>query len=219
MKAAFVHKNNYRTFKKALKEVSLETIILLRAEQAKEGTITFEELIEDKAPRAPDIDFDPDNDLATLLYTGGTTGLPKGVMLTHNNLVSDALCTLYANGENEEDKALFGTTVNLSILPLCHSFGFLVLIVASIGAAMLVMFQSFNAAEVLEAIEYYQVSTYVAVPVMYQMLVNHPDFYERDLSSIETSNSGSAALPPEIAKKWSDAKEFYKQNKKQILLS
>jgi long-chain acyl-CoA synthetase len=66
------------------------------------------------------------------------------------------------------------------------------------------MFQSFNATEVLEAIEYYKVSTYVGVPVMYQMLVNHPDFYERDLSSIETSNSGSAALPPEIAKKWEE---------------
>ncbi|GAH07510.1 unnamed protein product, partial [marine sediment metagenome] len=90
----------------------------------------------------------------------------------------------------------------LSILPLCHSFGFLVSLIALFGAAMLVMFSSFNATDVLEAIEYYGVKNFVGVPVMYQMLINSPDFTERDLSSLEVASSGSAALPPELAKKW-----------------
>jgi long-chain acyl-CoA synthetase len=70
------------------------------------------------------------------------------------------------------------------------------------AAAMLLMFASFDPAEILEAIEYYRIQLFVGVPVMYQMLINCPDFTERDLSSIESSASGSAALPPELNKKW-----------------
>ncbi|MFX1260138.1 MAG: class I adenylate-forming enzyme family protein, partial [Promethearchaeota archaeon] len=67
---------------------------------------------------------------------------------------------------------------------------------------MQIMFSSFNPGEVLEAIEYYRIRRFIGVPVMYQMLINHPDFTERDLSSLEISGSGSAALAPELAKKW-----------------
>ena len=198
----FVNRNLYRTLKKVQKEVDLKQVILLETEDAKEGTITFDEFIEGVTSKAPDVEIDPKNDLAALLFTGGTTGLPKGVMLTHDNLVADALSVLLMNGEQEEGEDQFGKVVNLSVLPLCHTFGFEVLIIALFGAAMLVMFSSFNASEVLEAIEFYKISNYVGVPVMFQMLINDPDFTERDLSSLEEANSGSAALAPELAKKW-----------------
>jgi long-chain acyl-CoA synthetase len=198
----FVHRNLYRTIKKVQKEVGLKHVILLETEEAKEGTISFHEFLEGVVPKAPEVEIDPINDLAALLFTGGTTGLPKGVMLTHNNLVADALSVLLMNGEPEEGEDQFGKSVALAVLPLCHTFGFEVLIAALFGAAMLVMFSSFNASEVLEAIEYYKVTNYVGVPVMFQMLINDPDFTERDLSSLEEANSGSAALAPELAKKW-----------------
>ena len=204
MRTVFVHKGNFRTMKKVQKNVSLKNIILLEATLTKEGTITFEEFIEGVAPLQPDVDIDPLNDLAALLFTGGTTGLPKGVMLTHTNLVSCTLSTLLMAGEPEEGDDNFGKTINLSVLPLCHSFGFLVMIAAVYGAAMLVIFPSFNASAILEAIEYYRVINFVGVPVMYQMLINNPDFTKRDLSSLEETNSGSAALPPELAKKWEE---------------
>ncbi|MFW9941968.1 MAG: AMP-binding protein [Candidatus Thorarchaeota archaeon] len=199
----FIHKNQYRTIKRVRKQVELENVILIGTEEGKEDTITLTEFINGKAPKPPEVEFDPLNDVAALLYTGGTTGLPKGVMLTHNNLIADILSAMYMGGEPAEDEpSVFGVGVNLSILPLCHSFGFTVVIIAMHLAAMLVMFASFNASEVLEAIEYYKVKGFVGVPVMFQMIVNSPDFTERDLSSLETAGAGSAALPLEVSKKW-----------------
>lgn len=201
----FIHKNQYRVIKRARKEVDIKNVILLASEEAKEGTITLEEFIDGKPPKPPEVDIDPLNDVAALLYTGGTTGLPKGVMLTHNNLVADAVCTMHMVDLTEGGvENPYGTAVNLSILPLCHSFGFQVVLIYMHLAAMLVMFAQFNPSEVLEAIEFYRITGFVGVPVMFQMIVNSPDFTERDLSSIESAGSGSAALPLEVSKKWQE---------------
>ena len=203
MKVIFVHRANYRTIKKTRKQVPVPHVILIASEEPKPDAITLQEFIEGKLPNPPEVDIDPMNDIATLLYTGGTTGLPKGVMLTHNNLISDVLITIYNTEETyEELLKVIGTGAMLSILPLCHSFGFLVLILAMSAGMMLVIFGSFDPSQVLEAIEYYQIETFVGVPVMYQMVINSPDFTERDISSLETAGCGSAALAPELNKKW-----------------
>ncbi len=205
----FVHKNNFRTMKKVRNEIALKNVIILQAEAAKEDTLTLEEFINGKASKQPDVEIDPMNDIAALLYTGGTTGLPKGVMLTHHNLVSDAICTIQNMRESrEDDPDIYGTSVSLTVLPICHSFGFQVLIITSFLASMLVMFQSFNASEVLEAIEYFKCETFTGVPVMFQMLVHSPDFTDRDLSSLETATSGSATLATEINRKWEQVLGF-----------
>ncbi len=205
IKAIFVTRANFRTIKKTRKQVEVPEVIIIADEEGKEGAVTLTEFINDFAPKKPDVDIDPDNDIAALLFTGGTTGLPKGVMLSHTNLVADALVTIYQTEEPlEELEATAGTGVNLSILPLCHTFGFTVVIIAMRAAMMLVMFASFDPAEVLEAIEYYKIELFVGVPVMFQMVINCPDFTERDLSSLERAASGSAALAPELARKWEE---------------
>jgi long-chain acyl-CoA synthetase len=70
------------------------------------------------------------------------------------------------------------------------------------------MFDTFNASEVLEAIEYYKCKEFVGVPIMFQMLVNSPDFKIRDLSSLEMATSGSATLATEVNKKWEEIVGF-----------
>ncbi|MFX0082803.1 MAG: AMP-binding protein [Candidatus Hodarchaeota archaeon] len=207
IKVVFVHKANYRTIKRTRKEVEIKDVILLATEEAKDDAITLEEFIEGKAANAPEVDIDPDNDLAALLFTGGTTGLPKGVMLTHTNLVANSLQIIYSNlgdSTREELEALVGKIVNLAILPLCHAFGFTVALIYMASAAMMVIFASFDPVEILEAIEFYKIELFVGVPVMFQMLINCPDFTERDLSSLESASSGSAPLAPELARKWED---------------
>ncbi|MHA1267057.1 MAG: AMP-binding protein [Candidatus Helarchaeota archaeon] len=194
----FIHKGLYRTIKKTRKVVKIENVILLGAKEGKDDAITFEEFIADSPPEPPSVNIDPNNDVAALLFTGGTTGLPKGVMLTHSNLVADAICT--ASMEKDRFDESLGRGTSVAVLPLCHTFGYEVVILALAAGVMMIMFQSFDPGKVLWAIDKYKVNLFVGVPVMYQMLVNHPDFKEgiRDLSSLEGATSGSAALPPEI---------------------
>ncbi len=199
VKAFFVHKNNYRTVKRVRKQENFENVILLATEEEKPDTITFSEFISDVSPNPPDVDIDPINDIVALMYTGGTTGLPKGVIWTHDGLLHSCLSLTYASGDTYEENV--GNYVNLSILPLCHAMGFGILIIVLYYAALLVMFP-FNPSEVLKAIEYYRIKLFVGVPIMYQMVINSPDFTETDLSSLESAGCGSAALAPEFNKKW-----------------
>jgi long-chain acyl-CoA synthetase len=209
IKVIFSHRANYRTIKKTRKQVEIEHVILIASEEAKPDAITLQEFINGKAPKPPEVDIDPVNDIAALLFTGGTTGLPKGVMLTHNNIVSDVLCTIYNTDESfEELEISISSGVMLSILPLCHTFGFTIVILALYGVMMLVMFSSYDPSEVLEAIEYYRVTLFVGVPIMFQMVINCPDFTERDLSCLESAGCGSAALAPELNKRWEKVTGF-----------
>ncbi|MFX1378577.1 MAG: AMP-binding protein [Promethearchaeota archaeon] len=205
----FVHKNNLRVIKKVRKDNDLKNVILIGADEAKPDTILFQDFINRKKTIIPEVDIDPINDIAALLYTGGTTGLPKGVILTHNNIVANSLLSLYGLKEpGVELEDIIGENVMLTVLPICHSFGFQILISSLVAVSMLIIFESFNPTEVLEAIEYYKISRFLGVPVMFQMLINSPDFKKMDLSSLESAISGSAALTPTLNNKWEEVVGF-----------
>jgi len=140
------------------------------------------------------IDIDPKEDLALLQYTGGTTGKPKGVMLTHYNLVSNVqMCTSWIYKLEKDQETVLG------ILPFFHVYGMTTVMNLSImfGAKMILM-PKFDPESVLKTIEKLKPTLFPGAPTIYIGLLNHPDLEKYDLSSIKACISGSAPLPVEV---------------------
>ncbi|WP_329958780.1 AMP-binding protein [Sporosarcina sp. G11-34] len=143
-------------------------------------------------------DFDFDEDIAILQYTGGTTGPPKGVMLTHKNLVSNtAMCDawLYKSKEGEETM--------LGILPFFHVYGMTTVLILSVMLAnKMILLPKFDIETALKTIDKQKPTLFPGAPTIYIGLLNHPDLTKYDLSSIKACLSGSAPLPAEIQEKF-----------------
>ena len=136
------------------------------------------------------------HDIAALQYTGGTTGTPKGVMLTHRNLVSNTL-------QSKEwcERIRLGEERYLAALPLFHVFGLTVLMNLSVcTGGCLVLLPKFEVEEVLRTIDKQKPTIFPGAPTMYIGLIQAASKQEKplDLSSIEICISGSAALPLEV---------------------
>ncbi len=163
------------------------------------GIYFFQELIKGHPPNPSEVDVDPMDNLALLQYTGGTTGIPKGAMLTHYNLVSNAyMCNAWLNAEE-------GKEVQVNVLPLFHIYGMTVTMNTAIASAStMVLIPRFDAEEVLKSIQKYRVTIFGGVPTLYAVLIVHPDILKYDLSSVKFCISGSSALPPEVQRKFMD---------------
>jgi long-chain acyl-CoA synthetase len=137
-----------------------------------------------------DVAISPD-DIAVILYTSGTTGNPKGVVLTHRNLISNAIG---GRGEVEGPRTRSEET-QLAILPLAHAFGILVSNVFFLSGATIVALPRFDTNAVFSAIERYRISAFACVPAMFVALLYSPDGDKYDTSSLQYCVSGSAPLP------------------------
>ena len=132
-----------------------------------------------------------DDDLAVILYTSGTTGQPKGAMLTHHNLDSNARVTVEALIRTTPDDVIMGC------LPLFHVFGLTCgLNAAVLSGASLALIARFDPAAVLGIIEDQQVTVFEGVPTMYGALLDSDA--QADTSSLRTCISGGSAMPVEI---------------------
>lgn len=160
----------------------------------------FQELLTREYPNPPKVEINPREDLAALQYTGGTTGTAKGAMLTHMNLVSNAVaCAEWLRGENSEETFL-------TVLPLFHIYGMTTGMNAPIYlAGKMIMLPRFDTATTLGAIQKHKVTVFCGAPTMYAMLLAHPNMKKYDLKSVRFCVSGSAPLPPEVQKKWMEA--------------
>jgi long-chain acyl-CoA synthetase len=140
------------------------------------------------------VDINPKEDLALLQYTGGTTGFPKGVMLTHENLVSNTImCAKWMH------KCKKGEEKVLGILPFFHVYGMTTVMNLSIMQGFqMILLPKFDAETTLKTIEKQKPTLFPGAPTIYIALLNHPDIKKYDLSSIESCISGSAPLPLEV---------------------
>ncbi|MEM3626874.1 MAG: long-chain fatty acid--CoA ligase [Candidatus Bathyarchaeia archaeon] len=157
----------------------------------------FKELLSKYGASPPKVEINPKEDLVALQYTGGTTGTSKGAMLTHMNLVANAvMCFEWLRGTKGEETFL-------AVLPLFHIYGMTTGMNAPIYAAgKIVMLPRFDPISTLEAIQKYKVTVFCGAPTMYAMLLAHPNLHKYDLTSVRFCISGSAPLPPEVQKKW-----------------
>ncbi|MGQ9530379.1 MAG: long-chain-fatty-acid--CoA ligase [Candidatus Bathycorpusculaceae bacterium] len=166
--------------------------------ERKPNVYFFQELINKYPPNPPKVEINPKEDLVALQYTGGTTGTSKGAMLTHMNLVSNAImCKAWLKDVIEGEETF------LAVLPLFHIYGMTTGMNAPIYiGGRVVLLPRFDAVSTFQAIQKYKVTVFCGAPTMYAMLLAHPDLSKYDCTSVRFCISGSAPLPPEIQKKF-----------------
>ncbi|MFS0574572.1 long-chain fatty acid--CoA ligase [Sporosarcina sp. 179-K 3D1 HS] len=143
----------------------------------------------------PEIQINPEQDVAVLQYTGGTTGLPKGAMLTHTNIVANTLqsaATSQAVVKKGEERVL-------AVTPLFHVYGMTsAMSMTFYQGGNLILVPKFDVAQLVELIEQVKPTAFPGVPTMYIALVDYYKTRNFDLSCLNTCTSGSASLPLEI---------------------
>ena len=156
-----------------------------------EGAASFMDLLADPED-APAVEIDPAADLAVLPYSSGTTGLPKGVMLSHRNLVANVLQTQAAFPIGADDTLI-------GVLPFFHIYGQTVIMNQGLWAgATIVTMPRFDLEQFLELIERHRVTQGYVVPPIALALAKHPAVEGRDLSSVRTLMSGAAPLGADL---------------------
>ncbi|MDO8122871.1 MAG: long-chain fatty acid--CoA ligase [Candidatus Hermodarchaeota archaeon] len=179
----------------SLNEFSQVNTISVGSKEKSERAQSFDSLLTRQEGQLEQVEINP-NDLAVIQYTGGTTGVPKGAMLSHRNLVANALQNcVWFNWTDQE--------VVMGTLPLYHSWGACVNMnsVFAVGATLL-LFTRFSINQGLEALEREKATVWYGPPTLFTMLVNNPKFSDYDLSSLRYVKIGAAPIPEEIRRQW-----------------
>lgn len=180
--------------------------IAVRSERDLPGVDHYGDLV-DPRDDLPDADVGPDDD-ATIFYTSGTTGFPKGVVGTHRNMTTNLWNLLISAGArqrmgratetapvddgNRPDQNAILLTVPLFHATGCHS----VMVPSMFTGQKVVMMYRWDAGRALELIEREQITAFTGVPTMVKEIIEHPDFDSRDTSSLRSVGAGGAPTPP-----------------------
>jgi long-chain acyl-CoA synthetase len=158
-----------------------------------EGCVTMLELMQDADLRSPSVKV-ASEELAAIIYTSGTTDKPKGVCLTHANLVANAIQTRHWVHDLN-----YGEEICLSVVPLTHSYGMTnaMNIPIALGATIILL-PVFELEQVLNHIKQYRPTLFPGVPSMYMAISHAPDVRSYGLDSIKACISGAAPLPVEV---------------------
>jgi long-chain acyl-CoA synthetase len=161
-----------------------------------DGTLRLSDLLASvEEVELPRVEINPEEDVAVLQYTGGTTGVPKGAMLTHYNIFANVI-----QGEVWGHRSpRRGEDTYLLVIPYFHIYGFTVGMMGGtwMGAEQ-VLIPKYDVEALLQAIRDYKPSYFPAVPTIYISLLNHPKAREYGIDKIRTFNCGSAPLPLEV---------------------
>src|SRR5699024_7000030 len=172
---------------------SLDHLITVRFEM--ENMINYKKLLEEGSINpVPEVDIFPEKDVFGILYTSGTTGPPKGVMLTHKNLVYQAIMgaeTTYCTSDD----------VFLMPAPLYHVMGVTMTLRTIASCARIVLMETYTPETALSLIDQEKITFHPGIPAMFIQELNHPSFKSYDLSSLRTSEMASAPCPEEIIRR------------------
>ncbi len=186
------------------------------AEKHEPGHFFFDDVVSAARPEPPEVQINPGEDPALIIYTGGTTGVPKGAVLTHANFVYDLMALdewgrlVHAKGGVAEKMRHGGFHTYLGVLPWYHSFGLTVaLLSACASGSRLICIPDPRAGnppftEVLKAVQRYKPTVMPAVPTIFVAFTNHPHIDQYDLTSLMGCFSGGAPLPPEVCKQFEE---------------
>lgn len=168
----------------------VETVVTVRYE--KPGYRSYSELMKKEYQTAfPSVIPDPDNDIFCILYTSGTTGSPKGVMITHRSVVQSGMAIGKSLKCDEDD-------VFIIVSPLFHVFGMSCNLMSAVYfQSKMVLLDKYHPQKALQLIEQEKGTVHHAVPAMLAMELQHPDFAAYDLSSLRTGITGASLCPPE----------------------
>lgn len=160
--------------------------------------LNFYQLIRKTPPNPPPCPVQSLDDLALLQYTGGTTGVSKGVMLTHKNILANAV---QVTGWFTELRR--GEERMLAVLPFFHVFGMTVTMnMALYTGAAIILLPRFEINDLLKTLQKSKPTLFPGVPTIFVAIVNHPDIKSYDISSIRFCVTGSAPMPVEVLKKF-----------------
>ena len=158
-------------------------------EQPAEGWHSYDDLVDSSdEERFPEGDGE---DLTMIMFTAGTTGVPKGVMLSHDSFASYIL-------SNVSPADLEAQEHNIVTVPLYHIAGIQAVIAGIYGGRTLIIQRQFEPKEWMELVERERANRAMMVPTMLKQLIDHPDFHRHDLSSLEVITYGAASMPLEV---------------------
>jgi long-chain acyl-CoA synthetase len=168
-----------------------------RVELASADDLWFQSLLNQAAPTPDPVEMDPE-DTACLIYTGGTTGVPKGAQLRHRNVVSNAMAGLAWSHSREAEE------ISIGALPFFHSYGMTAVMNMTIAGActMVLIPDPRDVMHIMGSISKHQATLYSAVPTSYVRINTDPQVKEFDLSSIRVCLSGAAPLPLEVQERF-----------------
>ena len=169
---------------------SSETVIMLDGE-ATGGRSGYEALLAEASPDQMHFPEAGDDDTTVIMFTAGTTGVPKGVMLTHDSFSSYLLATVEPADPDIEES-------NLITVPFYHIAGFQAALAAVYGGRTMVVMRQFEPTEWLQLAQDHRVNRAMLVPTMLKHLMEHPGFSDYDLSSLGVITYGAAPMPLEV---------------------